>query len=209
VVALWLVTSIPLVYGYLSAPADRWFSGIVYNVHDTAQYFSWMREYGSRIFIDNRLTAEPNPAIYFNLHWWIFGRRAAVLGLSLPQVYQVMRFVTIPLAVVALMAFTKLVVAGRAQQRFTFALALLGSGLGWIWVAKKYLVAPYTLDYPTDVYTLGGNTYWVMTAAPHLVLALALMLGVLLLAYRSYRGGYGWALAAGVTAPDLGHGPHL
>ena len=64
-----VISSVPLAVGYASAPADRWFSGLVYNVHDAAQYLSWMREAGRSLFTENMLTSEPNPPIYLNLHW--------------------------------------------------------------------------------------------------------------------------------------------
>jgi hypothetical protein len=92
-----MMVFLPTTYGYLSCPPDRWFSGVVYNVHDTAQYLSWMREAGTSLLTDNKLTAEANARVFVNLHWWIPGRLARVLGLSLSQVYQVFRFVDIPL----------------------------------------------------------------------------------------------------------------
>ena len=53
------VTSVPSAFGYLTAPTDKWFSGIVDNVHDTAQYLSWMRESAHQLFVENKLTSEP------------------------------------------------------------------------------------------------------------------------------------------------------
>ena len=53
-IGLLAITSVPYLYGYLTAPADQWFSGVIYNVHDTAQYFSWMRESGHALFIENK-----------------------------------------------------------------------------------------------------------------------------------------------------------
>jgi hypothetical protein len=204
---LLLVTSVPLVYGYMSAPADRWFSGVVYNVHDTAQYYSWMREYGDAVFIENRLTPEASEAVYFNLHWWIPGRVAALLDLSLPQVYQLLRLATIPLLVAAVYMFCAHFFADARRGTYAFLLATFASGLGWIWVAKKYLLPPYTLDHPQDVYTLGGNSFWVMVAAPHLVLALAALALCMLLALKGLRArGMGLSVAAGLVALFLGMG---
>jgi len=96
---LLVVAFLPTAFGYLSCPPDKWFTGIVYNVHDTGQYLSWMREAGQRLFIENRLTAEPTAAVFLNLHWWIPGRLAYILGLSMMQVYQLFRVVAILLYV--------------------------------------------------------------------------------------------------------------
>jgi len=203
---LLVVTSIPVVYGYLTTPPDKWFSGVVYNVHDTAQYFSWMRESSQTVFIENRLTSEPSKPIYLNLHWWIPGRFAALAGLSLPQVYQLFRLLSIPLATTALFLFCAHLFPDRSRRRFASLLATLTSGLGWVWIVKKYLIYPHSMDFPRDVYTLAGNSLWVMTAAPHLTFALAVTLFTLLLALEGYRRGGIWSVGAGLLALFLGMG---
>jgi len=204
---LLVVTSIPVAYGYLTTPPDKWFSGVVYNVHDTAQYFSWMRESGHALFIENRLTSEPNRPIYLNLHWWIPGRFAALVGLSLPQVYQLFRLFTIPLATTALFLFCARLFSDPSRRRFAFLLATFTSGLGWVWVVKKYLFHLPDVDFPRDVYTLAGNSTWVMTAAPHLAFALAVTLFTLLLALEGYRREkWAWSVGAGLLALFLGMG---
>lgn len=206
-IGLLLVTSIPYVYGYLTTPPDQWFSGVVYNVHDTAQYFSWMRESGRALFIENKLTSEPNEPIYLNLHWWIPGRLAAILGLSLPQVYQLFRLFSVLLAVVAGYAFCARLFTDRARRRFAFLLMTLTSGLGWVWVVKKYLLHHPEVDFPRDVYTLAGNSFWVMMGAPHLTFALALTLLVLALALEGHRQRrFAISLGAGFLAFFLGMG---
>lgn len=206
-VCVLVVTSIPVVYGCVSTPADKWFSGVVYNVHDTAQYFSWMRESGHSVLMENRLTSEPTRAVFFNLHWWIPGRLAAAAGLSLPRVYQVFRVLSIPLATTALFLFGARVFEQRQKRRFAFLLATLTSGLGWIWVVKKYLLRQPDVEFPHDVYTLPGNSFWAMTAAPHLTFALAVTLFALLLALEGYRRkGWIWCVGAGGTALFLGMG---
>jgi hypothetical protein len=203
--ALLVVTSLPYIYGFLSEPADKWFSGVVYNVHDTAQYLSWMRESATRFFIENKLTSELNPPIFVNLHWWIPGRTAALLGLSLRQVYQIFRMLAVPLYVGVTYWLCGLFFAERQRRRFAFWLTTLGSGLGWIWVVYKQLAGE--LLYPQDVYTTPGNTFWVLLASPHLALALALTLLVLGLAWLGHeRRHFGLSLAAAGVALFLGLG---
>jgi len=205
--ALLVVTSLPYVYGFLTAPPDRWFSGVIFNVHDTAQYLSWMRESGTRFFIENKLTSEPNPPIFVNLHWWIPGRTAALLGLSLRQVYQLFRVLAVPLYVGVAYWLCGLFFADRRRRRFAFWLTTLSSGLGWIWIVDKYLNGLSDVRWPHDIYTTPGNTFWVMLASPHLTLALALTLLTLGLAWLGYeRQRFGLSLAAGGVALFLGLG---
>ena len=95
-----------------------------------------MREFQSRAFIENKLTSEPNQAVYFNLHWWIPGRLAALFGLTLSQAYQVYRLFSISFLSVVLYLFSGMLFADGAQRRFAYLLSLGSSGLGWIWVCS-------------------------------------------------------------------------
>jgi hypothetical protein len=165
-----------------------------------------MRESGRALFIENRLTSEPNQPIYLNLHWWIPGRFAALAGLSLPQVYQLFRLLSIPLVVAALFLFCRRLFQDPSRRRFAFLLSILTSGLGWVWVVQKYLFHLSDVPFPRDVYTLAGNSLWVMTAAPHLAFALAATLFTMLLALEGYRRGGAWPVAAGLAALFLGMG---
>lgn len=206
-VALLVVTSIPYAYGYLTCPSDKWFSGVVYNMHDTGQYLSWMREAGSSLLTDNKLTAEPNARVFVNLHWWIPGRLASSLGLSFALVYQLFRLIALPLLVGVTYAFCAALFDEPRQRRFAFLLSTLTSGLGWVWVVMKYATGAADVPFPRDVYTTPGNGFWVMVASPHLTFAAALTVGVLLLALRSVRQRrFGYTLSAGLMALLLGLG---
>ena len=204
---LLVVTSIPFVYAAASAPDDQIFTGVLVNVHDTAQYLTWMRESGSHIFIDNRLTSEPNPPIYFNLHWWLFGRLAATTGINLITSYHIMRVIAIPLLVVAVYWLCTLLVPDERRRRFAFWITLVGAGLGWLWVADKFAFGLDGVPFPTDVYTTPGNAFYTMLISPHLTLAMALLLFTLGLAYVGVsRNRLGVSAAAGLTAFALGQG---
>ncbi len=202
-----VVSSLPAAFGYASAPADRWFSGIVYNVHDAAQYLSWMREAGRSLFAENMLTSEPNGAVFFNLHWWVPGRLGALAGLSLPATYQLYRLLAIPVAVIALAMFCRLLFADRARRRFCLLLTVGTSGLGWIWVVDKYLAGRADISFPLDVHGLSGNVFWTMVTSPHLVLALGLLVLTLAAAYLGCRADRPWlSILAGTLALLLGMG---
>jgi hypothetical protein len=207
-VALMFITSIPTVYGHFITPSDKWFSGVIYNIHDTAQYFSWMRESGSRLLIENKLTSEPNDPIFLNLHWWIPGRFAALTGLSIPAVYQLYRLVSIPFVTFTLYAFTAVLFEDRGRRHFAFLLSILTSGFGWVWVVVKQFVGE--LLYPTDVYTTAGNSFYVMMVSPPQAFALALTLLVMLFALLAVlRRGIVFFRHGRVSGSFPGHGSYL
>jgi hypothetical protein len=202
-----VVTSLPYLYGYLSGPDDKWFSGVIYNVHDTAQYWSWMRESATHLFIENKLTSESNPPIFLNLHWWIPGRVAALSGLSLRLVYQVFRLLAVAVYAGVAAWLCSVVFADPRRRRFAFCLTTVTSGLGWIWVVEKYVSRRADALWPHDIYMLPGNSFWVLLASPHLALALALTLLVLGLAWQSHhQQRLVLSVLAGAVALFLGFG---
>ncbi len=205
--ALLIVTSLPTAYGYLSTPPDRWFSGVVYNMHDTAQYLTWTREAAHGLFTRDMLTPEPSAAIFCNLHWWLVGKVMALTGLGFRPVYALFRLVAVALLVWVSWAWMGVLFPrGGERRRVAFLLSLIGGGLGWIWVVVKYLTPDHQLLFPRDLYTTPGNHFWVMVASPHLTLAAALTLAVLLWGLRAAERGGRWVWATAALALFLGLG---
>lgn len=202
---LLIVTSTPTVWAYVTPPPDKWFSGVVDNVHDTAQYWSWMRESATRLFIDNRLTAEPNPPVFLNLHWWLVGRFAAVAGISIDAAYQVFRVLSVVFLVLMNYAWCAWVFTSLARRRFAFLFSSLAAGLGWIWVALK----PFTGDllFPRDVHNTLGNSFYTMVSSPGLTVSAALTLLTLMVALRGLaQRKLGVCIVAGLLSLFLGAG---
>ena len=207
ILVLSVVTTIPVVYGYLSNPEGKRFFGIVYNMHDVAQYLSWMRESGTAFFIENRLTSEASAPIYLNLHWWIPGRMASIFRLRPHVAFQIFRLLAIPLAAIMLYALISQIYREKSKRNLAFLLTAFASGLGWIWVLEKYLVRPHHLDFPRDVYTMPGNTLWSMTGAPQLVFALAILCAVFWMTLRGLQSEkWGWSIGSAFAALFLGMG---
>src|SRR3954466_5913365 len=86
-------TPLPHPYGSLSSPADRHFMGIVLDVPDTAQYFSWLRAHQQAVLVSNWMTPEPNQPAFFNLLWFCLGRLALWTGMGLAESFQLLRIV--------------------------------------------------------------------------------------------------------------------
>lgn len=203
IVALLVVTALPYAFGHLTAPPEKQFMGVLFDVHDTTQYLSWMRESGQRLLIENKLTSEPNDAIFFNAQWWLVGRAARVLGLSLIQAYQLFRVLTIGLFVVVCYRFCLAYFGERWKARIALLAATVGGGLGWVWVViKKFTGA---LPFPNDVYTIPGNTFFSLLAVPHVAFATAIIVGTLWLGFRAVqRASWRDTLVAGLLALFLG-----
>jgi hypothetical protein len=204
------VTTLPYLYGYLVAGVDRVFMGIVMNVPDTAQYFSWARESQRAILIENKLTPESGDAVYFNLFWLVIGRLASWFSLSISVTTQIARLVVGAAYIVAIYWFLRLVTRSTLERWSAVLVAVLGGGLGWLLVVGKQLSG--TLAAPLDLYITEPNTWLTVMAFPHQAIAGAfqvVILGMAALAFE--RASVRLALIAGVLGLLLGvqHGYDL
>jgi hypothetical protein len=204
------LTALPYLYGYLIADADRVFMGIVMNVPDTAQYFSWARESQHSILIENKLTSEQGAAVYFNLLWLIVGRLASALGLGVAEATQLLRPIGAAVYIGATFWFIGLVTRTRLERWTAFLVAVLGGGLGWLLVLGKQFNG--VLSAPLDLYVTEPNTFLSVMAFPHQALAgglQVLALGLAALAFE--RNSMRLGLSAGLVALALGvqHGYDL
>jgi hypothetical protein len=89
--AVLAVASLPYLFAYVTAPAGRQFMGILVNVPDHAQYFSWYWDFQRADLAANRLTPEPNAPVFFNLLWWALAKLGNVFGWDYQAAFQLLR----------------------------------------------------------------------------------------------------------------------
>lgn len=211
-VVILTLTTVPYLFGALSAAPDRHFMGLILNVPDHAQYLAWYKGFQSAFLIPNRLTPEPNPAIYFNLLWWSLGRFGRYTGLAYPVVYQIFRWGSGIFFLAMVYAFASLFFPQVKGRRAALLLTALSSGFGWVLVGLKYTVTGGELLFPLDVYIAEGNSFLCLMAYPHFIEAagfILLTLGLLIVGERQHQLRY--AVYAGLAAFLLGwqHGYDL
>ncbi len=168
---LLLLTTIPYLYAQLTAPADRHFMGMMLDVPDHLQYFSWMRELTYAPLAANKLTPEPNPPVFFNLLWWGLGRAGALLGLGYAAMFQVLRWLSAPIFLALVYRMAALIFATPFERKVAFLIVALGSGLGWLLVVAKYTITNGVLVTPLDLYVAEGNTFHSLLGYPHFIAA--------------------------------------
>lgn len=204
IVCVLVLTALPYLYGVASSPPERRFTGVLFDIPDTMQYFSWQRDHRSAWLVSNRMTAEPNEPALFNLLWLAVGRAEALSGLSLQTLFQVVRVLASAALLLVLYGLCGLFTRGRAERWLAYLVIVFGAGLGWVWVAEKYLLRTDGPRFPLDVYLIEPNTLFVMMGFPHFTIATALIasvFGCFLLALRTRRWGY--AVAAALLALTL------
>ena len=198
-----LVTSIPYMYAYLSTPADKVFMGIMLDVPDHAQYFSWMRELTTQNLAANKMTPEVNQPLFFNLLWWSLGRLGKLTGLNFAVMYQLMRVAAIILFLLVAYRMCRWFLKDDTRRKTAFLLISFTSGLGWVLVMVKYLSGNELL-FPLDVYIAEGNTFLGMLGYPHFIAAALYIFSFELLLRGQVKGQLRYAVWAGLFTLFLG-----
>jgi hypothetical protein len=166
-----ILTSLPAVFAYLTAPADKQFMGMVLNVPDHAQYFMWYREHQDAFLINNRLTPEPNAALFFNLLWWTLATVGGVFGANYEVMYQVMRVLGIIVFLLLAYRLCAVFFDDVSRRKAAFLILTFTSGLGWVLVVMKYTITNGELINPLDVFVAEGNTWLSAIGYPHFLAA--------------------------------------
>jgi hypothetical protein len=198
-----LISTLPYIFGYLTTPPGKQFMGIMLDVPDHAQYFSWMRDLATSNLVSNRMTPEYNAPVFFNLLWWMMGRTGSLLSLGYPVMYQVLR-------VAATVAFLWLVfllcgwfIKDRTQRRMAFLIATFTSGFGWVLVLLKY-ASHAEIPFPLDVYIAEGNTFLGILGYPHFIAAASYIVIFYLVLRGQQKNQLRYAVYAGLVALFLG-----
>jgi hypothetical protein len=188
----------------MSTPSNLVYTGLMFDVPDHAQYWSWITASRDSMFISNTMTPEDNAAIFTNPPMWVLAQTQTIFGLSFPVLFQWWRVFAIGLLVPALVAFVSAMLPEQERRTTALAIALLGAGLGWLLIVAKKIMGLPDVPWPTDLYTVEPNTFWSMLAYPHIALAQALILMTMIGAWLAYRkGGAGYWLLAAVSAAAL------
>ena len=203
-----ILSSLPYIFANATTPSDLQFMGIAQNAPDSGEYFAWMRESMRGFFISNTLTPEPNPPAFFNLVFWLLGRLALYTGMSLAQVYQVLRVIGGAGFLLAAYYLCAIFFADRLQRRLAFLLITFGSGFSlYFAILGKFSAIKFTAQFVSE-----GTTLYSMISFPLLLVGAALFTTILALAFRAYETQrQGFAIVAGVLGFILGwsHGYDL
>jgi hypothetical protein len=199
-----ILTSLPYFYAYLSTPDGRHFMGIMLDVPDHAQYFSWMRELSNSLLAANKMTAEANQPAFFNLLWWSLGHLQRWFGLSLDLTFQLFRNLSGAVFLVVGYLIIAHFVRDLWERRIAFLIMCFSAGFGWILVLLKYTVAKGELLYPLDVFVAEGNTFLDILAYPHFIAAALYTLVLIFFLHAIEKSQIRYAVFGGLFAQFLG-----
>jgi len=199
-----IVTSLPYIYAQITTPPDKVFMGMMLDVPDHLQYFSWMRELTTANLAANKLTPEANNPVFFNLLWWVLGRVGKLFDVGFAGMFQVLRIV----ATFFFMYFAYRICAWyfpeKKKRVISFIAICFTSGLGWVLVLLKYTLTKGELLFPLDVFIAEGNTFLSILGYPHFIAALMYIFCFELVLIGEKKQQYRFAVFAGLFALFLG-----
>lgn len=187
----------PIALGALRVPAGNVFSGYVVIARDAYVYQALWRQggYGAWLF-SSPYTAENLPGILL-YPWYLWP--AHLLGWAAgPGLYHASRLA----AAAALLAVTWLLITELFRspwmRRWALILSVLGGGIGAL-LPRDLHLGPVT-THATEMASPGSSVADLISMAPHLPWAIALMCWVFVVALRLRRRVHGIELISGIAA---------
>lgn len=203
---LLLLVEIPHLLAAVLAPSGVRFLGQFWSPHDISQYLAAMREGQSGAWlIHDHLSAEPHAPALIYPFYVLVGKAAGALGASPEIAYRVTS--TLARLTLLLTAYraTALIPLTGGQRRLALVLVAFGSGLTSL---LGMLLAPTGLTLSATGAELNDSevsTFLTLFAAPHLMLGLALLLGIICTLAAAWEGRRGalWLLPLLIVALGL------
>jgi hypothetical protein len=202
-VALVILSNIPLLYGCFALPPELRFMGIVAGVRDANFYFMMMMQVdGWSPILHNYFASGEPDRIYHGFFWFFLGKLGSWLSLSPLAMYHGFRIA----ATIAFVPVSYYVVArflrSRAERMVAMLMLVFGAGAGWMMMPLRFSGLPFI---PADVGTPEASSFFTLMTYPHLSLALILIGVCVGLLWDSFQRETLWpALAAGVVGLLLG-----
>lgn len=173
VVAVFAMTNLPYLFTIQAAGQDHVFGGFLLNPVDGNSYLAkmyqgWRGDWRFTL----PYTAQPGSGGYLFLFYIFLGHLAHWANLSLLLIYHLFRVVGTAGMLFALYNFFKVTLVEKRLYVTAFALAALGSGLGWLllpfgaftsdyWVAEAY---PFLSAYANPHFVIGlALLFWILT----------------------------------------------
>jgi hypothetical protein len=185
----------PILIAALATPAGSVFSGYVVIARDAFVYQAMWRDgwHGAWLF-HPAFTSESLPGILL-YPWYLWPAHLLGWGGG-PWLYHSVRLAAAAVLLGAVWLLTAELFRPRLVRRWAFILCVLGGGLG-VLLPRDVHLGPWT-THATEMASPGSSVADLISMAPHLPWALALMCWTMVVALRLRRTASPWLGASGV-----------
>ena len=187
----------PILIAALRTPSGSVFPGYVVIARDAYVYQSmWRAGWQGAWLFHPAYTAQALPGIL--LYPWYLWPAHLVGWASGPWLYHLARLLATAALLGAVYLLTRELFRPRILRRWAFTLCVLGGGIGAV-LPRDLQVGPFT-THATETSVPGSSVADLISMAPHLPWALALLCWTMVVALRLRHGGDRRLMASGVLA---------
>lgn len=164
--------TLPFIYADSAADAEHVFGGFLLNPIDGNSYLAKMREgYNGAWLFTLPYTAQPGTGAAINLYYLFLGHVTRAFDISLIVTFHAARLFGAFLLCLALNKFFAAIFAEPVSRLWALAIALFGSGLGWLALAFG--------GFTSDFWVAEAFPFLAAFANAHFPFGLALQIGLL------------------------------
>ncbi|HOK10158.1 MAG TPA: hypothetical protein PLJ10_10925 [Candidatus Hydrogenedens sp.] len=179
--------TLPYLYGYAIAGDDRVFMGMVgRGTLGSNGYLMFQRQaWEGKWLLENKCTPESTSS-FCNVEWWLLGRTARLLNMSILSFFHVDRCLSVFLFLFAVYYLLAINLDNLEQRRFSLLLITIGSGFGWlIWCLNRYTHLSLPLSWDID----GIQVFSYLVCKPHFIRSFALAILMYAFLIRGFQSG--------------------
>lgn len=158
--------------------------------YDSALYLDMIEQSKRGAWLlENRFSPEQGKPVYLNSIWVFVGKIAQITGMSSLAAFTFFRFATVLIFVAALRRFLREVTDRTLVRNLAVLLVVFGGGIGWFFgVIGTWM--PELRPWFTEIRSPESNCFLSLLATPHISLAAALVLLVLVGYIRAGKGSH-------------------
>ena len=194
-VVLAIITGLPYLYAYFTAPAGTVYNGLnSLTPADNPVYYSYINQVkqGS-VLVQDLFTTEDLPSGLFNIVWFVIGIFARIFNLSPILAFHLARLLLIPIFIAVAYLFISLFFSDVFKRKISLVFLLFSAGLG------AYFIVPLSLfnfssqagyGSPNDIWIPESITFLSLYKTPHFIVSLILMFLIFLLMILAFEKKY-------------------
>jgi len=172
-----IVTSLPIIYGYLIS-GNSYYNGLhIFSPLDGSVYYSYIQQVKEgKILLDDLFTNEPGGLKLFNVFWLVVGLIARILQLSPPLAYHLCRLILIPVFLICLYKFISYVLdnASFCRKKICCLYSIFATGVGGLSILL--FGNRFFNNNPLDLQVPESSSFLTLFYSPHFIASLTLII---------------------------------
>ena len=176
-IILIVITSLPILYGYLIA-GNLYYNGLhIFSPLDGSVYYSYIQQIKEgKILLDDLFTNEAGGLKLFNILWLIVGLIARILQLSPALAYQLSRIILIPVFLVSFYKFVSYILENVSfcRKKLCLLYSIFATGVGGLSILL--FGNRFFNNNPIDLQVPESSSFLTLFYSPHFIASLTMII---------------------------------